>query len=189
MNQVTMNLNAASLYKDDSESPPPVNHSQSSTPTSSLPTVSAAALDGKSYDVAPQQQPRIIQSLHGMSPPSVNQTAPQTPEDFIKHYSWTSDQARVFLKQAPTTTTAPSLIKLIKWANHPSRLNGNKSLDAMAVQLQQARQRLAKGDAPTFASMASLWGLEPVYSTKLTGKALCLLIVTARLLAGSSAPS
>ena len=35
--------------KDDAElvTPPPVNHSQSSTPTSSLPTVSAAALDGR----------------------------------------------------------------------------------------------------------------------------------------------
>ena len=42
-------------HKDDAElvRPPPVNHSQSSTPTSSLPTVSAAALDGKSFDVPP----------------------------------------------------------------------------------------------------------------------------------------
>ena len=43
---------------------------------------------------------------------------------------------------------------------------------------------LARGDAPTFAAMASLWGLEPVYITKLTDKALRLLLVTARLLAG-----
>ena len=91
---------------------------------------------------------------------SCKQTAPKlltmhsAPEDIIKHYTWTSEQPRVFLKQAPTTAAAPALIK---WANYPSRLNGHKSLDAMAVQLQQARQRLAKGDAPTFASMASLW--------------------------------
>ena len=171
--------------KDDAEllTPPPVNHSQSSTPTSSLPTVSAAALDGKSFDVPPQQRPRIIQSLHGLSPPPAKQATSQsltmrsTPEDIIKHYSWTSDQPRFYLKQqAPTTTTMPSLIK---WA-----LNGNKSLDPMAVQLLQARQRLPKGDAPTFASMASLWGLEPGYTTKLLDKALCLLIVVARLLTG-----
>ena len=163
---------AANARNGDAElvTPPPLNHSQPSTPTSSLPTVSAAALDGKFYDVQSQQQPRIIQSLDGMSPPPVKQVASKlltmhsTPEEIIKHYTWTSDQPRVFLKQAPTTTTTPSLIK---WANHPPRLNGNKSLDAMAVQLQQARQRLAKRDAPTFASMASLWGLEPVYSTKL----------------------
>ena len=172
-------------HKDDAElvTPPPVNHSQSSTPASSLPTVSAAALD----DVPPQQQPRIIQSLHGMSPPPAKQTTSKlltmhsTPEDIIKHYSWTSDQPRVYLKQAPTTTTMPSLIKR---ANHPSRLNGNKSLDPMAAQLLQARQRLPKGDAPTFASMASLWGLEPGYITKLSDKALCLLIVVDRLLTG-----
>ena len=56
--------------KEDAElvTPPPVNHSQSLTPTSSLPTVSAAALDGKSFDGSVQQQPRIIQSLHGLSP-------------------------------------------------------------------------------------------------------------------------
>ena len=121
----------ANTHKDDSElvTPPPVNHSQSSTPTSSLPTVSAAAFDGKSYDVPPQRQPRIIQSLHGMLPPPVTQTGPKlltmnsAPEDIIKRYTCTSDQPRVFLKQAPTTTAAPALIK---WANHPSRLNGNK---------------------------------------------------------------
>ena len=176
-------------HKDDAElvTPPPVNHSQSSTPTSSLPTVSAAALDGKSFDVPPQQQPRIIQCLHGMSPPPAKQTTSKlltthsTPEDIIKHYSWTSDQPHVYLKETPATTTMPSLIK---WANRPSRLNGNKSLDPMAVQLLQARQRLPQGDAPTFASMASLWGLEPGYTTKLSDKALCLLIVVARLLTG-----
>ena len=55
--------------KDDAElvTPPPVNHTQSSSPPSSLPTVSAAALDGKSFDGA--VQPRIIQSLHGLSSP------------------------------------------------------------------------------------------------------------------------
>ena len=167
--------------------PPPVNHSQSSTPTSSLPTVSAAALDGRSFDVPSQQQPRIIQSLHGLSSPPSKQVAPQlltmhsTPEDIIKHYTWASDQPRLYLKQAPTTTTVPSLIK---WANHPSRLNGNMYLEPMAAQLLQVRQRLPKGDAPTFASMASLWGLEPGYTTKLSDKALCLLIVAARLLIG-----
>ena len=181
---------AATTNKDDAAlvTPPPVNHSQSSTPTSSWPTVSAAAFDGKSFDGQAQQQPLIMQSLHGMSPRSVAKqvkpnllTMHSALEDVIKYYTWTSDQTRVFLKQAPTTITPQALTK---WANHPSRLNGNKALDAMAVQLQQARQRLAKGDAPTFAAMASLWSLEPVYITKLTDKALCLLLVTARLLAG-----
>ena len=45
-------------------------------------------------------------------------------------------------------------------------------------------QRTAGSDAFTFASMASLWGLEPGYTTKLSDKALCLLIVVARLLTG-----
>ena len=53
--------------KDDAElvTPPPVNHTQSSSPASSLPTASAAALDGKLFDSA--VQPRIIQSLHAVS--------------------------------------------------------------------------------------------------------------------------
>ena len=172
--------------KDDAElvTPPPANHSQSSTPTSSLPTVSAAALDGKSFDGSVQQQPRIIQSLHRLSSPPSKPAASQlltthsTPEDIIKHYAWTSDQPRLYLKQSPTTTTVASLIK---WANHPSRLNGNKSLESMSTQLFQARQRMPKGDAPT---LAALWGLEPGYITKLTDKALCHLIVTARLPTG-----
>ena len=175
--------------KDDSElvTPPPTNHSQSSTPTSSLPTVSAAALDGRSFDGPSQQQPRIIQSLHGLSSPPSKPATPQlltmrsTPEGIIKHYTWTSDQPRLYLKQAPTTTTVASLVK---WANHSSRLNGNKSLEPMAAQLLQARQRLPKGDAPTFAAMASLWGLEPGYTTKLSDKALCRLVVVARLITG-----
>ena len=160
---------AANINKDDAAlvTPPPVNHSHSSIPTSSLPTVSAAAFDGKSVDGQAQQQPRIMQSLHGMSPqPVAKQVTPagptqesitpklltthSAPEDVIKYYTWTSDQTRVFLKQAPTTTTPQALMK---WANHSSRLNGNKTLDAMALQLQQARQRLAKGDAPTFAAL------------------------------------
>ena len=173
--------------KDDAESvtPPPVNHTQSSSPPSSLPTVSAAALDGKSFDGA--VQPRIIQSLHGLSSPPSKPAASKlltmhsTPDDVIKYYTWTSDQPRLYLKQSPTTTT---LASLIKWANHPSRLNGNKSLDSMAMQLLQARQRMPKGAAPTFAATAALWGLEPGYLTKLTDKALCHLIVTARLLSG-----
>ena len=136
---VNINKDAATLV-----TPPPVNHSQPSTPSSSLPTVSAAALDGKSFDG--QAQPRIIQSLHGMSPqPVAKQVTPtgptrdsvipklltihSSPKEVIKYYTWTSDQARVFLKQAPTTTTTQALMK---WANHPSRLNGNKTLDATA---------------------------------------------------------
>ena len=91
----------------------------------------------------------------------------------------TSDQPRLYLKQSPTTTT---LTSLVKWANHPSRLKGNKSLDSMATQLLQARQRMLKGDAPTLGAMAASWGLEPGYLTKLTEKALSHLIVTARLL-------
>ena len=126
--------------KDDAElvTPPPANHTQSSSPPSSLPTVSAAALDGKSFDGA--VQPRIIQSLHGLSSPPSKPAASQlltmhsTPDDVIKYYTWTSDQPRLYLKQSPTTTTLASLI------------NG--------------------------------------YLTKLTDKALCHLIVTARLLTG-----
>ena len=81
--------------------------------------------------------PRITQSLHGLSPPPSKPSTPQlltmhsTPEDIIKHYTWTSDQPRLYLKQAPTTTTAPSLVK---WANHSSRLNGNNALEPMAAQ-------------------------------------------------------
>ena len=65
--------------KDDAElvTPPPTNHSQSSTPTSSLPTVGAAALDGRSFDGPSQQQPRIIQSLHGLSSPPSKSSSPQ----------------------------------------------------------------------------------------------------------------
>ena len=171
--------------KDDAElvTPPPVNHTQSSSPASSLPTASAAALDGKSFDGA--AQPRIIQSLHGVSSPPSKPAASQlltmhsTPEEVVKYYTWTSDQPRLYLKQSPTTTT---LTSLVKWANHPSRLNGNKSLDSMATQLLQARQRMPKGDAPTLGAMAASWGLEPGYLTKLTEKALSHLIVTARLL-------
>ena len=167
---------------DDAElvTPPPANDTQFSSPTSSLPTVSAAALDGKLFDGA--VQPRIIQSLHGLSSPPSKPAASQlltmqsTPDDVIKYYTWTSDQPRLYLKQSPTTTTLASLIKR---ANHPSRLNGNKSLESMSTQLFQARQRMPKRDAPTFAAMAALWGLEPGYLTKLTDKALCHLIVTA----------
>ena len=54
----------------------------------------------------------------------------------------------------------------------------------MATQLLQARQRMPKRDAPTSGAMAALWGLEPGYLAKLTDKALCHLIVTARLLSG-----
>ena len=176
-------------HKDDAElvTPPPTSHAHPSTPTSSLPTVSAAALDGKSFDVAVQPQPRIIQSLHALSSPNSKPAAAQqltmhsTPEDIIKHYTWTSDQPRFYPKQSPTTITVASLIK---WANHPSRLNGNKSLEPMAAHLFQACQRMPKGDAPTFAAMAALWGLEPGYITKLADKALCHLIVTARLITG-----
>ena len=161
--------------KEDAElvTPPPVNHTQSSSPPNSLPTVSAAALDGKSFDGA--VQPRIIQSLHGLSSspakPATSKllTMHSTPTDIIKYYTWTSDQPRLYLKQSPTTAT---LASLIKWANHPSRLNGSKSLDSMAVQLLQARQHIPKGDAPTIAAMAASWGLEPGYLSKLTDKGL-----------------
>ena len=134
-----------------------LHHHRSTTPPSSLPTVSAAALDGKSFDGA--VQPRIIQSLHGLSSPPSKPAASKlltmhsTPDDVIKYYTWTTDQPRLYLKQSPTTTT---LASLIKWANHPSRLNGNKSLDSMAMQLLQARQRMPKGDAPTFAATAAV---------------------------------
>ena len=115
---------------------------------------------------------------HNCSPRT---TTHSTPDEVVKYYTWTSDQPRLYLKQSPTTTT---LASLVKWANHPSRLNGNKSLDSMATQLLQARQRMPKGDAPTLGAMAASWGLEPGYLTKLTEKALSHLIVTARLLSG-----
>ena len=174
-------------HKDDAEltTPPPVNITPSSSPASSLLTASAAALDGKSFDNV--MQPRIMQSLHGVSSPPPKPATSQlltmhsTPDEVVKYYTWISDQPRLFLKQAPTTTT---LASLVKWANHPSRLNGNKSLDSMATQLIQARQRMPKGDAPTLGAMAASWGLEPGYLTKLTEKALSHLIVTARLLCG-----
>ena len=54
--------------KDDAElvTPPPTNHTQSSSPTSSLPTVSAAALDGKSFDgaVPPESSSLCTDFLH-----------------------------------------------------------------------------------------------------------------------------
>ena len=89
------------------------------------------------------------------SKPAASQllTMHSAPEDVIKHYTWTSDQPHLYLKQSPTTTT---LASLIKWANHPSRLNGNKSLESMSTQLFQARQRTPKGDAPTFAASSSV---------------------------------
>ena len=80
--------------KDDAElvTPPPVNHSQSSKPTSSLPTVSAAALDGRSFDV-PYQQPRIIQSLHGLRRKTSSST---TPAPVISH-DYTSSRLLLLL--------------------------------------------------------------------------------------------
>ena len=164
-------------HKDDAEltTPPPVNITPSSSPASFFPTASAAALDGKSFDNV--MQPRILQSLHGVSLLTMH----STPDEVVKHYTWISDQPRLFLKQAPTTTT---LASLVKWANHPSRLNGNKSLDSMATQFLQARQRMPKGDAPTLGAMAASWGFEFGYFTKLTEKALSLLIVTVRLFCG-----
>ena len=50
--------------KDDAElvTPPPANHTQSSSPTSSLPTVSAAALDGKSCN--PESSSLFTDFLH-----------------------------------------------------------------------------------------------------------------------------
>ena len=69
------------------------------------------------------------------------------------------------------------------YANHPTRRNASRDLEPRAVLLQQARQRVANGDAASFPSMAAMWGLEPGYITKLADKALCVLIVTARTLA------
>ena len=60
----------------------------------------------------------------------------------------------LLLQAGSHTSTPPSLTK---WANHSTRLNGNKRLDPLATHLQQARHRLATGDAPTFASMAAMW--------------------------------
>ena len=117
------------------------------------------------------------------SKPAASQllTMHSTPEEVVKYYTWTSDQPRLCLKQSPTTTT---LTSLVKWANHPSRLNGNKALDSMATQLLQVRQHMPKGDAPTLGATAASWGLEPGSLTKLTEKSLSHLIVTARLLSG-----
>ena len=151
--------------KDDAElvTPPPVNHTQSSSPTSSLPTASAAALDGKSFDSA--VQPRIIQSLHGVSSPPSKPAASQlltmhsTLEEVVKYYP------RLYLKQSPTTTT---LTSLVKWANHPSRLNGNKSLDSMATQLLQARQRMPKATHP----LSGRWRLRGDWSPAISPSSL-----------------
>ena len=155
--------------KDDAElvTPPPVNHSQSSTPASSLPTVSAAALDGRSFDVPSQQQPRIIQSLHGLSSPASKQATPQLltmrRRRIIKHYTWTSDQPRLYFKQAPTTTAVPSLIK---WANRPS-WNPWRLSSCRRVNVCQKVMPLRLLEWPLCGD-----------------KALCLLIVAARLLTG-----
>ena len=102
----------------------------------------------------------------------------------IKVHDHLANLVLQFLQQHHTSPTTTTLASLVKWANHPSRLNGNKSLDSMATQLLQAKQRMPKGDAPTLGAMAAAWGLEPGYLTKLTEKALSHLIVTARPLCG-----
>ena len=144
-------------HKDDAElvTPPPVNHLQSSAQFSAHGERGSSRRQVIRCSTSATASDYPISSRH-VAPPAKQTTSKlltmhSTPEDIIKHYSWTSDQPRVYLKQAPM----PSLIK---WANHPSRLNGNK--------------------------MASWWGLEPGYITKLSDKALCLLIVVARVLTG-----
>ena len=155
--------------KDDAElvTPPPVNHTPSSSPASSLPTASAAALDGKSFDSVVQSFSLFTECRHRR----------------LNRWRHNCSLCTARRMKSSSTTHGP-LASLIKWANHPSRLNGNKSLDSMATQLLQARQRMPKGDAPTLGAMAASWGLEPGYLTKLTEKALSHLIVTARLLCG-----
>ena len=66
----------------------------------------------------------------------------------------------LFIKQAPTTSTPASVLK---WVNHPTRLNASRDLEPRAVLLQQARQRVANGDAASF----------PIYA-KLADNALCV---------------
>ena len=99
---------AANINKDDATlvTPPPVNHSHSSTPTSSLPTLSAAAFDGKSFDGQAQQQPRIMQSLHGMSPqPVAKQVTPAGPtQESVTPKLLTMHSAR---KMSSSTTPGP----------------------------------------------------------------------------------
>ena len=168
--------------KDDAElvTPPPTNHTQSSSPTSSLlrsvqrPLMASRLM----AQCNPESSSLFTDFLHRLPSRRRHNCSPCTARQMT---SSSSDQPRLYLKQSPTTTT---LASLIKWANHPSRLNGNKSLESMSTQLFQARHRIPKGDAPTFGAMAALWGLEPGYLTKLTDKALCHLIVTARLLTG-----
>ena len=116
-------------------------------------------------------------SAHHAPPPPSDQSSPQ---EILEYYTWKSPRPRLFVKHAPTTSTPTSLLK---WANHPTRLNASRDLEPRAVLLQQARQRVANGDAASFPSMAAMWGLEPGYITKLADKALCVLIVTARALA------
>ena len=66
----------------------------------------------------------------------------------------------------------------------PSRRRHSCSPHTARQMTSSSTTRMPKRDAPTFAAMAALWGLEPGYITKLTDKALCHLIVTARLLTG-----
>ena len=74
---------------------------------------------------------------------------------------------------------------LVSW-QHNSGYNTSNAIryHFLALSLRGLCQRVPTGDAPTFAALAALWGLEPGYITKLTDKALCHLIVTARLLTG-----
>ena len=185
---------------------PAVNTPSSSRPSESvtssaiLPMASAAAVDGKSFDKNFAKSP-VLNSLHGRSPrpphdkkqddpmlaatDSAHHALPSpsdqsSPQETLEHYTWKSPTPRLFVKHAPTTSTPTSLLK---WANHPTRLNASRDLEPRAVLLQQAPQRVANGDAASFPSMAAMWGLEPGCITKLADKALCILIVTARTLA------
>ena len=165
--------------------PSPSRPSGSLTSSAFLPMASAAAVDGKSFDKNFVKSP-IVNSLHGRSPRPPHDkkqddpTLAATDSTLLEYYTWRSPMPRLFAKHAPTTSTPASVLK---WANHPRRLNASRDLEPRAVLLQQARQRVANGDAASFLSMATMWGLEPGYITKLADKALCVLIVTARTLA------
>ena len=131
--------------KDDAElvTPPPVNHSQSSTLTGSLPTVSAAALGGKSFDVPPQQQLRSIQSLHGLSPPPAKPRCTARPERPAISRDSTSSRLPLLLPcrrcssgpTAPPVSTATSL-----WI--PWQFSSCKRVNVCQASLWGTRARL-----------------------------------------------
>ena len=162
--------------KDDAElvTPPPTNHSQSSTPTSSLPTVSAAALDGRSFDGPSQQQPRIIQSLHGLSSPP---SKPSTPQLLARR------------KTSSSTTPGPSRLLLLlllwhRWSSGPITRPVSTATSPWSL-WRPSSCRLVHVCQKVMHLLLRLWPLCGDWNpATLSDKALCLLGVAARLITG-----